>query len=141
MIVECNELKYKLAMLEKEWDHVETHISRFDTIIFAIRGWAISVLTAVLVVAATQRLPVIMVVSIAPMAYLSSDSFTRDLQSGKLTGIATPRIASMFGQGTVLERLRELISAAKLRNVAVTYVSLIALCLLSYVALASFSQQ
>jgi hypothetical protein len=74
-------------------------------------------------------------------AYLSSDSFTRDLQSDKLTGIATPRIASMFGQGTVLERLRELISAAKLRNVAVTYVSLIALCLLSYVALASFSQQ
>jgi hypothetical protein len=46
MIVECNELKYKLAMLEKEWGHVETHISRFDTIIFAIRGWEISVLTA-----------------------------------------------------------------------------------------------
>jgi hypothetical protein len=36
----------KLNILLKEWDHVQFHIGRFDTIIFNIRQWGITVFTA-----------------------------------------------------------------------------------------------
>jgi len=57
----------KLDVLMKEWDHVQNHVGRFDSILFNIRGWAVSAFTAMLAVSATQKLPHLMLLTILPV--------------------------------------------------------------------------
>ena len=56
----------KLNILLKEWDHVQFHIGRFDTIIFSIRQWCVTVFTAFLGAAVALHRPDVMLLAAMP---------------------------------------------------------------------------
>jgi hypothetical protein len=148
---------YKLEIVVKEWDYIQSHIGRYDTIIFNIRSWAVSAFTAMLAVSASQKLPALMLLAILPMlmfwlidalhksfqrhfmrrggeieSYLASDNFIDDVKSRTGIRIVAPTLSTMFGQGSFSARLKYVLKTALIRNVLVTYAALLFLCLLSY---------
>jgi uncharacterized membrane protein len=144
----------KLSVLMKEWDYCQTHIGRFDTIIFGIRGWAVSAFTAVLAVSVTQKLPILMLFAVIPItlfwiidavnknfqrrfslrtreieSYFRSDEFRSDIEVG------IPVISVSFRSRPILGRLTSVARAATQNNVMIVYLSIVLLCLISYVLL------
>ena len=67
--------------------------------------------------------------------YLSSEEFNSALTEQSFGGFISPRLSRGFGEGTFLERMHVVLNAARLRNVAMIYVSVLCFCLLSYVVL------
>lgn len=148
---------YKLEILMKEWDYVQTHIGRFDVILFNIRTWAVSAFTAMIAVAATQKLPALMLLAMLPVlmfwfidalhknfqrnfifrnreieSYLSSDAIIEDAKLRSGLSIVAPAMSSQFGKASFFHRLKLVLKAAALRNVVVIYSALLSLCALSY---------
>jgi hypothetical protein len=148
---------YKFQILMKEWDYTQTHIGRFDTIIFSIRGWAVSAFTAMIAVATTQKIPSLMLLAILPTLlfwlvdalhktfqrnfisrgnkierYLRSKNFLDDAKLRSDIRMATPNLSKPFGRGSYLERVKKVIAHALIRNVVVTYVPMIMLCVVVY---------
>jgi hypothetical protein len=154
----------KLSVLIKEWDLCEASIGRFDTISFAIRGWAVSVFTAVLAAAVTVKQPRLVLFAIAPtllfwifdalnksfqdrftrrlraiQTYLKSPQFQEDLQSAEHLRVETPVMAlefQMASDAPFLLKLSRLIDSAARANVYVIYTSIIILSLVCWLVLA-----
>ncbi|WP_428487771.1 hypothetical protein [Rhodopila sp.] len=71
----------KLSVLMKEWDYCQTHIGRFDTIIFGIRGWAITAVSAILGVAFSKPMPVLVLLAVFPVfMFWLIDALNRTIQ-------------------------------------------------------------
>lgn len=156
---------YQLEILLKEWDYAQSHIGRFDTIIFSIRSWAVSAFTAMLAVAATQGKPALMLLAIIPTMmfwlieafhksfqrlyilrtreieyYLASETFRQDAAAQTAMQFRTPTTSERFHGRLRWDRLRDIVHVARFRNVMVTYVSIIILCLLTFVFLSPDAQ-
>jgi hypothetical protein len=157
-----DQLDYKIEILVKEWDAIQGAIGRFDTLAFNIKGWAISLFTAVLVVSATQRVPELMILAILPLmmfwlidalyksfqrryiirgteieTYLSSESFVKDIELRSIAHFSSPVINIQFGSYTYLHRIGLILRSAFSWNVFLLYFSMLALCLAAYSFLVS----
>ena len=153
----------KYDILLKEWEYLENKILKFDSIVFSIRGWAVSVYSACLIFAAKDNEPAIMILCIIPLLvfwatdalqkafqrkfitrkqtiedYLNSKKFEDDFTNLNWS-FTTPLIGESIGNGTFSKRLSELLKAAKLRNVLFTYISLIIACLLTFTYFTCYS--
>jgi hypothetical protein len=154
---------YKLEILIKEWDYVQSHIGRFDSILFSIRTWAVSAFSAMIVVAATRNLPDLMLLAILPVfmfwfidalfkrfqryfifrgqeieAYLSSGTFIEDARLQSEVSIVTPALSSQFRRSSLWRRMCGVLRAALLWNVLIVYSAMLILCALSYWFLHAF---
>lgn len=150
----------QLAIIMKEWDYCQAHISRFDTIIFGIRGWAVSAFTAILAVSVTQKLPVLMLFATIPIVlfwiidavnrtfqrrflvrgrtievYLNSQDFQSDFQERTFRHFDAPKISMSFSGGSLSTNIASVWRAAAQKSVAVVYLSMITLCLISFMLL------
>jgi uncharacterized membrane protein len=151
--------EYKLDILIKEWDHLQQHIGRFDTIIFVLRGFIVSVLTAMLSASASTKYPDLMLFAMLPVLlfwfvdalhksfqrrfilrtrelenYLSGKTFLEDLDARTIS-FHSPAISAGFGKGKFLSRLSYVMKTTMLRNVAVVYVSMLIFCAIAYMAI------
>jgi hypothetical protein len=152
----------KYSLLLKEWEQCEGSIGRYDTIVFAIRGWAVSIFTAVLTASAALNEPKFIVLSIFPTLlfwmseainkgfqqlyisrvraiedYLVSSQFKDEEQAGVIN-FATPRISSEFRKDAAKKRkasFDSIIQNALWDNVMIIYVSLLVSCLPCWVLL------
>jgi hypothetical protein len=150
--------EYRLDILIKEWDYVQTHTGRFDPILFNIRTWAVSAFTALIAVAATQKIPGLMLLAILPAlmfwfldalnksiqlrfisrgqeieAYLSSSAFINDAKSQTEFSIDTPGLSRLFRKKKpFFHRARLVLKAAVRWSVLSVYSAMICLCALSY---------
>src|SRR2546425_816563 len=152
-----DEFETKYEILMKEWDYTQSHIGRFDTIIFQVRSWAITALTGLIAVSASQGKPRLMLLAMLVTGlfwindglqksfqrrfilrsreienYLSSIKFIDDFRKKSITGINVPQSALQFGVGSVSERFATVIEAAFLRNVLFIYGSMLLVCVVSY---------
>jgi hypothetical protein len=154
--------EYKLEILLKEWDQCQIGIARFDTLLFNIRTWSISIFSAILAGSISLNRPHLMLVALAPTMlfwlvdahnkrfqrvfidryrqiedYLSSERFIADAASQKL-GIKIPDISGQFGyeNPTALTFFIEAIryEATEL-SVAIYYLAILGLWAAAYVAL------
>jgi hypothetical protein len=157
--MENDEFEYKYNLLIKEWDYTQNHIGRFDTILYNIRGWAVTLFGIVLSISVSQKTPHLVLFNIIPVLlfwimdalnknfqrkfifrskaieeYLSGDDFKEDIQSRKFR-FETPNLSNQFRKGTFIERIKDVYSSALLRNVIMTYIPMILLCIFSYVIL------
>ena len=53
---------HQVAVLMKEWDQCETGVGRYDTIMFSIRTWAVTLSTATVGAAASLKSPNIILI-------------------------------------------------------------------------------
>ena len=147
----------KLNILLKEWDYVQNHIGRFDTIIFSIRQWSVTVLAGLLAAAVAAKSPALMLSAVVPTGlfwfidalhksfqrrfisrgreievYLSSPDFTEALRERTFASFTSPRLSAQFGVGTFRTRLNDVAHSALLRNVVVVHASLMCTCIVLY---------
>jgi hypothetical protein len=153
----------QLEILLKEWDFVDRNIARFDTIAFAVRGWAIALTTAVIGYSFSKEKPDFLLLAIAPILllwaldalfksfqrnfvfrsieienYLSSEQFQIDFgEDTQINSLVVPNTAGKFGQGTVRERTRKILDEMFVRNTVFSYSSQLILLILSWVYLCS----
>jgi hypothetical protein len=153
----------KLTLLMKEWDQCEASIGRFDTMSLTVRGWAVSVFTAVLAAAITIRQPNLVLFSIVPtllffvvdalnksfqgryvlrvraiQRYLNSLDFQNDLQANELLHFETPTMALEFQRASSATFSRKLLSILHCfghANVYTVYVSIAFFSLVSWLIL------
>jgi hypothetical protein len=148
-------LDHQMAVVMKEWDQCETGIARYDTIMFSIRTWAVTISTATVGAAATIKNPNIILISIVPallfrlidsvnksyqstfttrvheiQTYLSSEGFRHDLEA-KGISFRSPVFAPRFELGK-MGRLREVVGAARRMSVWITYVSILLINVFAY---------
>jgi len=148
-------LDHQLAVVMKEWDQCETGIGRYDTIMFSIRTWAVTISTATVGAAASIKNPDIILISIVPALlfwlidsvnksyqstfttrvheiqdYLSSKSFKDDMEA-KVISFRSPVFATKFELGK-LGRLKEVLGAARRMSVWITYVSILIINVIAY---------
>ncbi|MGO7800718.1 hypothetical protein ACC710_38025, partial [Rhizobium ruizarguesonis] len=60
----------KLIILMKEWDYLQKHIARFDTISFSIRQWSVTIFTDFLGGSIALKNPKGMLIAIVPVLLL-----------------------------------------------------------------------
>jgi hypothetical protein len=151
---------YKLEILMKEWDYVQSHIGRLDSIIFNIRGWAISAFTAMIAISATQKIPNLMLLAMLPVlmfwfidalhknfqlnfilrgreieTYLASNALLDDAKWQSGISITAPDLSGSFRKRPFFDRVRRVLKAATLWNVWIIYSAMLCLCALSYLFL------
>jgi hypothetical protein len=142
-----------LTVLLEEWRHIEAGIARYDTLQFQVRGWAISLVVAILAATVTLREPRMALLGIL-VAILFwwietlHDSVksilikrTRELQwtltvylggGPDLSPLAKPMIAERFEaewQQRWRDRLPRVLRSSRRMTVFPTYVSLLAVSL------------
>jgi hypothetical protein len=150
-----NQFDRKFALLIKEWDQCEASISRFDTIAFGIRGWAVSVFTAILAASITLGHPSLILFAIPPtllfwmvdsvnkafqerfirrvkkiQTYLLSSEFNADVEASTLN-FKTPTMALDFERAGDIPFLRKIILILRegiRANVLIVYASILILC-------------
>jgi hypothetical protein len=149
--------KDALSILLEEWKHCEAGIARYDTLQFQVRGWAISLVVALLAATVTLRQPNMALVGIVVSGLFwwieaLHDSYQgiiirrvralqRTLQAytgggSPLAPLTKPMIAECFSiawKKPLWRRFGDTLSRAFYINVFVTYLSLIAVCLACYV--------
>ncbi len=153
-------IDYSMGVLSKEWDHLQSHIARFDTIVFGIRAWAVSAFTGLLALSASQKLPVLMLLAILPVSlfwimdglhkgfqhnyirrsreieqYLASPQWTDDIKGGERLSFKSPLISVQFDKGTTLQRLLYHLRHLFIRNVLLLYGAMLVLCIGAYFVL------
>jgi hypothetical protein len=71
----------RYSLLIKEWELCEGSIGRYDTIVFAIRGWAVSIFTAVLAASAAANEPKLILFSLVPpLLFWAMDALNKSFQ-------------------------------------------------------------
>ena|ERR1700722_9911742 len=147
---------YQLAILTKEWDQCESGIGRYDTIMFSIRTWAVTLSTATVGAAASLKSPNVILIGVVPtmllylidsvnksyqahfttrageiQAYLSSQDFKDDIER-KMMGFRTPVFAARFRLGK-RGRILAVKRTAMLMSVWITYFSILLINVVAYV--------
>lgn len=147
----------KLSVLMKEWDYCQTHIGRLDTIIFVIRGWAVTAASAILALAVTQASPILALFGIVPAlmfwlidainrtfqrrflvraiaieAYFRFDDFRLDLENSTFQRFLSPFSFESFILRMSRWKQFKVVAREAIRpSVAAVYGSIILLCLIS----------
>jgi len=154
-----DQLQQRLAILLKEWDHVQFHIGRYDTLLFTMRGAAITAFSALLAVSAAQDVPVLMLFGTIPILmlwtmdaihknlqrkfidrggeierYLSSASLSGDMDASRGLSIKVPAMSAKFDMPT---RITSVLKEAALEHVLLVYFTLLIACVGSYYLLTS----
>jgi hypothetical protein len=150
----------KLAVLMKEWDHVQFHVGRLDTIAFNIRQWSITLVGVFLGAAATLKRPELMVLAMIPVvlfwlndalfksyqrrfikrgmeleAYMSSGQLDLALDEGTWGRFTLPQMSIKFEQENFPSKILRIVNAALLPNVAASYLSALTFCAVAYLGL------
>jgi len=153
--------EYRLEVLLKEWDFAQGQIGQFDSIAMTIRGWAVSVFSAMLAAAIALHnadlclwtmMPIILFWLLDALFksfqelvidrsrkiedYLRSKEFAADAASQMTFGFETPQIAGLF-QADNRERTAGLLRAALYANVSFFYGALLVTCIVLYYLLPS----
>lgn len=147
-----------LAVLTAEWGHVEAGIGRYDTLQFQVRGWAISLVVAIVAASVTLREPrmallgIVVAVLFWWIEALHSRikniliQRVRRLQEilalyldgkSELIPFSDPMIAECFSAAwrqPLGERFRRVAWASTRINVFITYLSLVAVSLACWAA-------
>ena len=146
---------HQVAVLMKEWDQCETGVGRYDTIMFSIRTWAVTLSTATVGAAASLKSPNIILIGTVPalllylinsvnksyqftftarareiQQYLSSQDFKEDSER-KSMSFRAPVFASRLQMGK-WQRLREVKLGAARLSVWITYASILLINILAY---------
>ena len=147
----------KFSILKQERDHCETAIGRYDTIVFGIRGWAVTVFAGVLGASVSLRHPSLIFLAIAPTllfwivevlnksfqalfikrvrqieAHLRSKEFETDIQEAKSFHFVTPQISEDFyclNNSGARRRIIGILRCFFYANVSVVYGSILTMCL------------
>ena len=147
-------LDYQFDILTDEWKSCQTHIGRLDDIRLGVRGWAIAIFSAFVGVAATERLPLLMLLGVGALglcwyvdaanklfqevfkarsrtieAYLRSEAFTRDIRAGYLT-FEGPNLSDADHEGAgLIGQLRLLARWGSRPTIVGLYFGLVIMCL------------
>ena len=150
------EFKYNQILIE--WELLVKSINNLDRIIFAIRGWAVSVVTAIIAFAYISKEPRVALYGLAPIVmfwtmdalyksfqrifiarhkqieqYLQSDRCRDDFVEKVMPEFVAPNSLAKFGaKKDEASRISDVITTAFLRNVFMTYSMLAAMCVFSY---------
>jgi len=155
MMLDIFDIKYE--QLKIEWQMCSDGIRSYDKLIFTIRGWIISLTTAILAYAFSEKsylLPIFVIVPVLMFwfidalyknfqlkfisrskeieGYLSSEQFQLDFKNKSQPKLIVPLLSSQFGAGTIGDRLKDVLYACVIRNVLITYIFLIMMCIFSY---------
>jgi hypothetical protein len=157
--------EYRLDVLLKEWEFAQAQIGQFDTIAMSIRGWAVSLFSAMLAASITLKNPDLLCWAPVPIilfwlldalfksfqerviershkieAYLRSQRFAEDAKSQAALGFETPFISSVFKVG-LPERARGVLRAAAFLNVMLLHGSLLVTCIIAHALLPGLISQ
>jgi hypothetical protein len=149
-------LEYKTELIMEEWKQAQVHIARFDTIGFSIRGWAVSIVSAVLVIAANQKHPALMLFGPFPVAmfwlldglhkafqrqfiersrelekYISTE-LDAEFKSGALAFVAPDFGVRFIRRKSWIGNAVYVVKCSFLYNVALPYLFLLVTCLAAY---------
>ncbi|WP_104840062.1 hypothetical protein [Sinorhizobium fredii] len=147
----------RLQILLKEWDHLQFHIGRLDTIAFNVRQWCVTVFTAFLGIAATLRRPEVILLGLVPVAlfwltdglwkavqkkfinrawdveqFIASEEFDRAVAEKSLVAFETPLMSVQFDKKRFISRVKDVLCAGLIPSVLLTYTTIIICCLISY---------
>lgn len=150
----------RLSILLKEWDHLQFHIGRLDTIAFNVRQWCVTIFTAFLGTAATLKRPEVILLAIVPVIlfwltdslwkaiqknfikrareveqFFASEEFDRAVAERSLASFATPLISAQFGNKTFTGRVKEVLRAGFLPSVFLSYAAVLICCWIFYLVL------
>ncbi|MDW9414237.1 hypothetical protein GOB15_07155 [Sinorhizobium meliloti] len=150
----------RLSILLKEWDHLQFHIGRLDTIAFNVRQWCVTVFTAFLGVAATLKRPEVILLALVPVVlfwltdslwkaiqkkfinraweveqFIASEEFDRAVVERSLASFETPLISAQFGSKTFISRAKDVLRAGVIPSVLLSYATIVICCLISYLVL------
>jgi hypothetical protein len=158
----------KYSLLIKEWEQCESSIARYDTIVFAIRGWAVSTFAAILAASVGLKEPSLITFAIVPTLsfwiidalnksfqhlfvlrvrkiekYLRSPLFKED-EKAQVIFFETPSIAGDFeedGKKHPNDKLRIILRCAWWDNVRFVYLGMLAACILGWPVLKLFKDR
>jgi uncharacterized membrane protein len=154
----------KLKIMLKEWDHIQFHVARFDTLTINLRYWSVVILGGFLAATIAAKEKDILLFAIIPVMllwlldamhkwyqqifsqrgqdlerFLSSNQFIQIVTARDATMIVSPLMSIPFSQDyKILDKLRPILRAALLANVMLTYVAIIGACILTYLCLLVF---
>lgn len=155
---------YKIETVFKEWDFIQSHIGRFDTLAFNVKGWSISVFAALLAISVSQKIPSLILLAIIPIIllwivdalfksfqrryilrgreiekYLASESFITDVSNRSGGQISGPGLSRLFYQVKLDHKIKLLLESVVAANVMAIYVPMIGFCVMKYFFLISFN--
>ncbi|MGO6704951.1 hypothetical protein ACC786_37330 [Rhizobium ruizarguesonis] len=150
----------KLIILMKEWDYLQTHIARFDTISFSIRQWSVTIFTAFLGGSIALKNPQGMLIAIVPVLllwrmdglwksiqlrlidrnaeiqfFLASKEFEDAHTNLSMDSFVTPTMFQGFRKTTLWAKIINVLRAAALRNVLLSHIAILLFCFASYIFL------
>ncbi|TAT71062.1 hypothetical protein [Rhizobium ruizarguesonis] len=150
----------KLTILMKEWDYLQTHIARFDTISFSIRQWSVTIFTAFLGGSIALKNPQGMLIAIVPVLllwfidgvwksiqvrlidrnaeiqiFLASKEFEDAHTNLSMDSFVTPTMFEGFGKTKLRAKTVNVLRAAVIRSVLLSHIAILLFCLASYIFL------
>jgi hypothetical protein len=136
----------------KEWEQCEGGIARYDTIMFSIRTWAVTVFVAMLGIASTLKNPTLVIITVFPTVllflidavnksfqqhfidraaciqrYLASDRLTADVATRNMS-FPCPVFAETFADVVKIKRLKAISRSVIQLSVYLQYA---AICMIS----------
>ncbi|MBV8278997.1 MAG: hypothetical protein JO170_27560 [Verrucomicrobia bacterium] len=163
--MEQSQSDLKFSVLKQEWDHCENAIARYDTIVFGIRGWAVTVFSAMLAASISLRHPQLILLAICPTVlfwiveavnksfqelfiervqeietYLRSTVFENGVAES-LTPFTAPRISQNFvdvGDRNIVKRFLRVFRCGIIGNVLIPYLAIVAASILCWIGFRIF---
>ncbi|MEH7879393.1 hypothetical protein V7799_18060 [Rhizobium laguerreae] len=150
----------KVAILLKEWDYLQTHIARFDTISFSIRQWSATIFTAFLGGSLALKNPQGMLIAIVPVLllwlmdgvwksiqlrlidrnveiqiFLASKEFEDAHTNLSMDSFVTPTMFQGFRKTTLWAKTVNVLRSAVVRSVLLSHIAILLCCFASYIFL------
>jgi len=145
---------YKFELLKFELNSLQQGIRNYDSILFIIKGWAITMFSAVVLFSAQVEKPTYLILCVVSTLlfwmldavfkaiqkaytlryneiekFLQSDKFNKALAERSLDGFVTPDIASGFSRGIKFE-ISQIYRSARIYSTAMLYISILILTLI-----------
>jgi len=153
---------YQFELLKFELDTLQQGIRTYDSILFIIKGWAITIFSAVILFSAQVEKPIYLLLCVMSTLlfwlldsvfkaiqkaytmryneiekFLQSDKFRKSLTKRSLDGFVFPDIASGFARGIKFE-MRQIARSAFIYPTAMLYVSILILTSIIAVVMIKF---
>ncbi|QIO58722.1 hypothetical protein ELI20_01140 [Rhizobium ruizarguesonis] len=150
----------KVTILMKEWDYLQTHIARFDTISFSIRQWSATIFSAFLGGSIALKNPQGMLIAIVPVLllwlmdgvwksiqlrlidrnveiqiFLASKEFEDAHTNLSMDSFVTPTMFQGFRKTTWPAKTLNVLRSAVVRSVLLSHFAILLCCLASYIFL------
>lgn len=142
---------YQFELLKFELDTLQQGIRNYDSILFVIKGWAITIFSAVILFSAQVEKPIYLLLCVISTLlfwlldgvfkaiqraytlryneiekFLQSDRFRKAFTKRSLDGFVSPDISSGFSRGLKFE-IRQIARSALIYPTAMLYISILIL--------------